>query len=251
MALYTCSKCGNKVPWNYEVCPYCQTPRPALKEAPMNINKMKQCKECGKLISKSAKTCPNCGAKQKKKHPVLGAILIVFGIAIVASVFNGGSDKGPKKVSDSSSSKSEASQSEPVKEQSPENTTFSIGEKIELNDITVTLDSVEESDGKDFFRPSDGNVFVLCEFTIVNNSSKELNISSILCFDGYVDDYSTSLSITAESSSDKGQLDGTVAPGKKMNGVIGYEVASDWKEIEIHFTPDFWSRKDIVFAYKK
>ena len=31
---------------------------------------------------------------------------------------------------------------------------------------------------------------------------------------------------------DKNQLDGTVAPGKKMNGVIGYEVPADWKELE-------------------
>lgn len=49
---------------------------------------------------------------------------------------------------------------------------------------------------------------------------------------------------------DKNQLDGTVAPGKKMNGVIGYEVPADWKELEINFTPDFWSNKDISFVAK-
>ena len=32
-----------------------------------------------------------------------------------------------------------------------------------------------------------------------------------------------------------------------MNGVIGYEVDPDWKEIEIRFTPDFWSGEEIVF----
>ena len=49
---------------------------------------------------------------------------------------------------------------------------------------------------------------------------------------------------------DKNQPDGTVAPGKKMNGVIGYEVPADWKELEIKFTPDFWSNKDISFVAK-
>lgn len=29
MALYTCTKCGKKIPWEYEDCPYCRTPRPA------------------------------------------------------------------------------------------------------------------------------------------------------------------------------------------------------------------------------
>lgn len=251
MALFTCTKCGKKVPTQYEACPYCGTPQPVIKEQPLDINKMKQCKSCGKLIAKSAKVCPKCGAKQKKKHPILGVILIILGIIIVAAVIGGDSDKGPKKVGDSSSTQSKADQSEPVKDQAPENTTFGVGEKVELNDIIVTLNSVVESNGKEFFEPSDGNVYVLCEFTIENNSSKELNISSMLCFDGYVDDYSTSLSISAESSSDKGQLDGTVAAGKKMNGVIGYEVASDWKEIEIHFTPNFWSGKDIIFLYEK
>ena len=45
----------------------------------------------------------------------------------------------------------------------------------------------------------------------------------------------------------KNQLDGAVAAGKKFNGVIGYEVPTDWKELEVRFTPDFWSGKDIVF----
>lgn len=31
MALYTCSKCGKKVPVQYEDCPYCRTPRPSLE----------------------------------------------------------------------------------------------------------------------------------------------------------------------------------------------------------------------------
>ena len=44
----------------------------------------------------------------------------------------------------------------------------------------------------------------------------------------------------------KNQLDGTVAPGKKFNGVIGYEVPANWEKLEVLFTPDFWSGKDIT-----
>lgn len=32
MALYTCTKCGKKVPQEYSVCPYCHAPRPAAHE---------------------------------------------------------------------------------------------------------------------------------------------------------------------------------------------------------------------------
>lgn len=245
MALYTCTKCGKKVPWEYEVCPYCQTERPTVSEKLVDINKMKQCKDCGKLIAKSAKTCPNCGAKQKKKHPILGIFLILLGVIIAASVLGGNPNKGPAKIGSSSESRSQ------VENEIQDDAIFFVGDEVELDGVIVSLNSVTENNGKDFLKPADGNVFLLCEFTIENNSNKELNISSMLCFDGYVDDYSTSMSITAQSSTDKGQLDGTVAAGKKMNGVVGYEVDSDWKKVEIHFTPSFWSGKDIIFAYEK
>ena len=70
----------------------------------------------------------------------------------------------------------------------------------------------------------------------------------MVSFDAYVDDYSTTISLGATASADKNQLDGTVAPGKKMNGIIGYEVTKEWEELEITFTPDVWSRDKIVFV---
>lgn len=42
---------------------------------------MKVCKDCGKEVSKSAKTCPGCGAKLKK-NKALSFILIFIGIMI-------------------------------------------------------------------------------------------------------------------------------------------------------------------------
>lgn len=51
--------------------------------------------------------------------------------------------------------------------------------------------------------------------------------------------------------SDATQLDGTIAPGKKMNGYIGYEVPADWTAMEIHFTDDAWSNNKFVFEITK
>ena len=91
-------------------------------------------------------------------------------------------------------------------------------------------------------------MFVLCTFTIQNNSSSEINISSLVCFDAYCDSYACNYSLSAQLESSANQLDGTIAPGKKMNGSIGYEVPADWSELEIHFAPDFWAQKNIVFV---
>lgn len=206
--------------------------------------KMVRCKTCGEEIAKSAKVCPKCGAKQKK-HIVLGVILVIFGILLVSAAIGGSGE--PTKVGDSATNQNQDTESRTEQEK----TTFSVGEQVELNNVIVTLNSVTESSGSQFNKPSDGNTFILCEFTIENNSEKDLGISSIMCFEAYVDDFSTSMSLTATIEADKGQLDGTVAAGKKMNGAIGYEAPADWSEIEIRFTPDFWSNKDIIFAHSK
>jgi hypothetical protein len=55
---------------------------------------MKTCKECGKEVSSSAKTCPNCGAKQGTGCIKIG--FIAFGVLVVLGVIvilRGGGDK--------------------------------------------------------------------------------------------------------------------------------------------------------------
>ena len=192
------------------------------------MDKMTTCKVCGTAIAKSASTCPQCGAKQKKRHPVLGIIIAIFGICLIAtSLIGTGDDSGS------------------------ESQTFGVGETAELNGISVKFDSCTENSGSQFNTPDDGNVFLLCEFSIDNQSDKDIAVSSIASFSAYIDDYSTNLSISATTEADKTQLDGAIAAGKKMTGVVGYEVPKDWKEIEIRFTPDFWSGSEITFIADK
>ena len=126
---------------------------------------------------------------------------------------------------------------------------FKVGETVKLGDIVVSLVEVTESKGSKYNKPTAGNVYLLCEFEITNNSDEELSVSSMLSFDAYCDDYACSQSISALlEKGNKAQLDGTVAVGKKMNGVIGYEVPKDWKELEIRYTPDILSSQDVVFV---
>lgn len=128
---------------------------------------------------------------------------------------------------------------------------YGVGEQGELDGISVTLTEVEESQGNDFFKPEEGKVFLICHFDIANNSEEDLSVSSILSFDAYVDDYSTSMSLNASVASSDTQLDGTVAAGKKMAGIIGYEAPVDWSTLEITFTPDLLSRESMTFFAEK
>ena len=114
--------------------------------------------------------------------------------------------------------------------------------------------SATESNGSEYITPDEGNVFLLCEFEIANNSNKDINISSITCFEAYCDDYSINqdlIGLQAPEAEGKNQLDGSVAAGKKMNGIIAYQVPAGWTTMEINVSPDFWSSRDIKFVFNK
>ena len=127
--------------------------------------------------------------------------------------------------------------------------TFKLGDSVELKDVVVTFVSIAESTGSQFNTPAEGNVYLLCEFEIANNSKEEINVSSMLSFTGYCDDYACDYSLGAlMEKGDKNQLDGSVAVGKKMKGVIGFEVPTDWAKLEIQYSPDLFSNDKIVFV---
>lgn len=210
------------------------------------MKKLVKCKTCGTEIAKTAKVCPKCGAKQHQGVYSLCVVIILITLfACIGILVNSDSDT-PKQIDN------DRETTQTTDDKKEEKTLFYAGESVELNDIVVTLNGVTESKGSQFNKPSDGNVFLLCEFTIENNSESDIGVSSLVSFEAYVDDFSANMSLSALlEKGNKEQLDGTVAAGKKMNGVIGYEAPSDYKNLEIRFTPNFWSGKDIKFVYEK
>ncbi len=203
---------------------------------------------------------------QKKKGGKLKWIIIAIIVIGVIGAAAGGSDDNKVKdvteeVKNSEDSKKEEKEKkkEPKKEEEKEpeeeeKTEFYPGETAEQKNIQITLVNVTESSGGDFVKPSDGNIFLICEFDIANNSEKDIAISSIMNFEAYCDDYSLNqdlMGLQAPEAKGKHQLDGSVAAGKKMNGVIAYQVPADYKTMEINVAPEFWSSNDIKFIYTK
>lgn len=211
-----CQKCGEINPSTNNFCQKCGAP---LKE---NLSSIQQ----------QPQAAPQEPAKKKKGKGCLIAIIIAVAIVIIiiiAAVVGGGAGK--------SSSSSGSSAVSDVKSSSK--ATYGVGQVVTQNNIKMTLLNVSKSAGSEYNKPADGKVFLLCEFSIENNSSKDLNISSALCFDAYVDNTSVSQSVMGlQMASGKEQLDGTIAAGKKMDGVIAYEVPSNWKTLEINLNPD-------------
>lgn len=151
--------------------------------------------------------------------------------------------------------KSQTTKSETTKSQTTttkKKAAYGKGETAEIDKIKVTLVNVTENNGGEYLKPKSGNVFLVYEFLIENGTDDELAVSSMMSFDAYVDDTTTSISISAMTSvTGKSQLDGSVAPGKKMSGVVGYEVPSTWKTSEVYFKPNVLKNDKLVFQYNK
>lgn len=209
-----------------------------------NETETKLCKHCQSEIPKKAKVCPICRKKQSKGI-LKWIIIVIVALIIIGALASGGDDNEPEKVG-------EVVSSDASNATDKEENIFKVGEIAELKDVQVVLLDYEESNGSQWNSPADGNVFVLAEFEITNNSDKELAISSLLSFEAYADDYALNYSLSALLVKDGlTQLDGAIAAGKKMKGWIGWEVPAEWEKVEIHFTDNVWSNNNFKFLIEK
>lgn len=147
---------------------------------------------------------------------------------------------------------------EPGKEQAPisssqkvEEENYKLNETAVFSNLKFTATEIKETNGKDFFTPEAGNVFVGIKFTIENISEEEQSISTLLLFEGYVDDVKCTYSISAACAFDEGTLDGSVAPGKKLVGWYALEVPKNWSNIELQVQSNWLSNNPAKFVFTK
>ncbi len=139
-----------------------------------------------------------------------------------------------------------------AKETKPQKVTFALNETAVFDNLKFTVTELKESNGGDtFFKPESGNVFVGIKFTIENISKESQNVSSMLLFDGYVNDVKCSYSFSANGAFDVGILDGTIAPGKKLVGYYSLEVPADWSNIELNVQQSWLSNNIATFVFEK
>lgn len=210
------------------------------------------CRHCGKQISASSKFCDGCGkstsgeqapTNKKKKHPILSIIisLLVF-FFVIGSCGKSDTEK-PQKI--------DANTSSPTATK-PASQIYGIGDRLEKGGVAVTLNDVYEVGPDIILEPAEGNVFVIFDLTIENNTDDDLTVSSIMCFKAYFDDFSAEYSLGAMSAdSSNRQLDATLTPGKKIKGVVGFEAPENWKDAEITFEPEFFNSNVFTFNYSR
>lgn len=197
-----------------------------------------------KILSKLPKTARGGATKW-----IAIAIVAVVIVAAIAASGNGGNK--PQKVGNIDNNETENFNSNQSSDDKDKDSVFKKGDIAELNGVKVTLTDYKESNGGDWNKPSEGNIFLVAEFEIENNSKEELAISSILSFEAYADDYKLNYSLGAMMEKDGNQLDGTVSVGKKMKGWIGWEVPEDYNNVEVHFTDNVWGNNKFIFIIER
>lgn len=177
----------------------------------------------------------------KPKKPIYKRVwfwvIIVIVILGVAGA-NSSSDDKPKKVDNTK--KTEQSD----KSNAPE--IFNIGDTIELKDFKVTINGVRTAtqDSSGFQKADEGKEYFLVNCTIENISDEDQGVSSVLMFK-VVDQNGMSYSQTIFTEA-QGQLDGTIAPTRKMTGEYCVEVPQGQTGLELEFDSSFIGSQQII-----
>ena len=185
--------------------------------------------------------------KSKKKLPkglsIAGIVLSTIALAIcilivvfAVYVYNN--------ASDAISSSLTNLESEIITEFEQEDITCNVGESATLDDVKVTLTSVEKDfkDYYDFASVEDGCKILKANFEFENVGDYSAYISSY-DFTCYADKFSCD----SFNSVEDGYFSESIASGKKSTGSIYFEVPSDAETIEIEYDDSTYSDGKIIF----
>ncbi len=123
---------------------------------------------------------------------------------------------------------------------------FAIGDVVRMGDLVFTVNSARWEEGDEWFKPEEGERWLLLDCTIENESNKSTSISSLLMFKLYDEDsYSRDMELFADT---KGSLDGEVGVGRKMRGEIAFSVEEGQSYWEFIFKPELFGFGQAIFA---
>ena len=112
-------------------------------------------------------------------------------------------------------------------------TTCMVGETVDVHNCRITLVGYKISEGNDWYVPENG-CYVGVNFIIENTSDIIINPNDgKLFFTGYADDFYVE-STWAEAVFGEG-IYADIAPDKKVNGWIVFDINPDWNKLELDF----------------
>ena len=226
-------------------------------------SKMTKCKSCGHEIAKSAKTCPQCGAKNKKsffKKWWFWAIILILVIAIGTS----GNDSDTNDVTtntptssqsttssdnnnnDTNATSNDNTASTETKSKEPAKTEYYVGDVIEDGNTKIVFmssgDYIEENE---FMQAAEGKKYIFLQFAFENTSKSNDTSISFYSFECYADGYAAEMYYGGNDD-----LSATLSAGRATTGYIYFEVPTDAEVIEVEYETNVFTEKKIKFIFE-
>ncbi len=221
----------------------------------------KVCKHCKTEIPYGAKVCPQC---RKKQGGVLKWVIIAIVVIGIIGAAAGGGDEEPKEASNTNNeSNTQSAQNEPqetkendvnsseTKQEEPQEETkdkYHVGDTWENKTLRMTYTSCYEfTEYNQYNAPADGNKIICAEFEFENIGSSDTTVM-YTDFHGYADGYEVNQSYAPDGTG----MDFSVkmSAGRKGTGKVAFEVPEGAQEIEIEFSPNFWTSENVIFVYE-
>jgi hypothetical protein len=113
---------------------------------------------------------------------------------------------------------------------------FKVGDVVAIGDNVLVILGWENVPASDFYKPDAGKKFVAVEMLIVNKSKSAMTISTLLQM-SMKDDTSQKYDVDfmASTAIDSGSVDGELAPGERVRGKVGFQVAENAKGLQFVF----------------
>ncbi len=216
----------------------------------MAKNKLIICKACDGQIAANAKSCPHCGAKNKKPFYKKAWFWVLVVVILFATA--GGEESGPEtQPSEAPASTVQAASTTPqtpVETEAPEGdvqTEYRVGDQLSSNGLSIVyMASGEYISDNPYDQPAEGNRYIFLRFAFENTSSSDRGVS-LYDFECYADGYNAEMQYLGEDT-----LSATLSAGRSTWGNLYFEVPVDAQVIEIEYTENMFSDKKLVFLYE-
>ena len=176
-------------------------------------------------------------------------VLVVLGLYVIF----GDKKESPKVVKAIQTEVEEPTKDKVVETPVVEEVTFTLGDTVINEDYTVTLESARIiTDYDEYNTPNENCEFLELCFVVENKADDELFVHASK-FETYVDGFVVEANDNFDAMLASGEelLSTTLAGGKKVRGVLCYELSKDWSELEIILDLDYGNDNEGTLILRK
>lgn len=173
-----------------------------------------------------------------KKNRLVFVVLAVIWLVSLAC----GSSTSPTLVATSAPTMDPGSSEQPTQTPVPvAQQTYKVGDVVALGDHVLIVLGWENVPASEYSKPDASKKFVAVELMIVNNSQSAISISTMLQMT-LKDDTGQKYDVDfmATSAIEASSIDGELAPGEKVRGKVGFQVAENAQGLQFVFDESVW-----------